>query len=451
MKVQVMEAKKMNPNNEANPNKLKTRLGQGVRNRIAKRKEPIEQFKENRDIDKAPKLKDRLRLTLNEEREAELNKFLTELMPEIRQERHKKLNDLSILIANFIKWEIVAVSRNNSFLRRYSYLSGAYIEIIDEMENRGYIALKRSGFRNATGGRLTRYGRTNKLSVWIENLPEIPQQTELLPHFELVQLKDGKSKKLKNYKDTKKTKEIRSQLQRINELNEKACITSQGEKVSVHLHAVFIDNFQTYGRLHTSGAKHVQGYSKGKRSELKINGEAVVEWDYTGLHPNLLYASAGIQLNGDPYTVVDNRNELRPFLKHILLCMINCKSKDEAEGAANNWLEIDSDKDTQQLQQTKEDLKSQGIKSALPFMEKFEQAHKSISNYFYNGQGNKIMNKDAKIALEICSWFVEKEIPIIPIHDSFIVQTKYEEKLKKMMKRVYKKQTGFDIEIKKNS
>lgn len=84
-------------------------------------------------------------------------------------------------------------------------------------------------------------------------------------------------------------------------------------------------------------------------------------------------------------------------------------------------------------------------------MEKFEQAHKSISNYFYNGQGNKIMNKDAKIALEICSWFVEKEIPIIPIHDSFIVQTKYEEKLKKMMKRVYKKQTGFDIEIKKNS
>ena len=52
------------------------------------------------------------------------------------------------------------------------------------------------------------------------------------------------------------------------------------------------------------------------------------------------------------------------------------------------------------------------------------------------------MNKDSKIALSVIGYFTEKNIPILPIHDSFIVQKKYREELRKIMSESFENVTG---------
>ncbi|HCS18031.1 MAG TPA: hypothetical protein DIW45_09945, partial [Erythrobacter sp.] len=55
------------------------------------------------------------------------------------------------------------------------------------------------------------------------------------------------------------------------------------------------------GRFYTHGASW-QNIKRELRKSVQINGEPVVELDYSTLHPALLYAEAGAPLPGDCYT-----------------------------------------------------------------------------------------------------------------------------------------------------
>ena len=46
-----------------------------------------------------------------------------------------------------------------------------------------------------------------------------------------------------------------------------------------------------------------QNLPKPWRAKLTINGEEVVELDYSALHPAMLYAERGLPLAGDPYCI----------------------------------------------------------------------------------------------------------------------------------------------------
>ncbi len=149
-------------------------------------------------------------------------------------------------------------------------------------------------------------------------------------------------------------------------------------KLSAFLHAIFNREFTLYGRLQTRGHRHYQGFSEDDRREITINGDPVVELDYSGLHPYLLYAKEGIQFWRDPYSIIDSRPEVRPFLKIILLAMLNAKDETEAERTANYWLYRNHEE--------REDLAEIGITKARPLIEKFRQEHKKIDHYFCNGK-----------------------------------------------------------------
>lgn len=212
--------------------------------------------------------------------------------------------------------------------------------------------------------------------------------------------------------------------------------------MNASLVAIFNRNFTLYGRLHTRGYRHYQGHSEDERSEITINGDRIIELDFSGLHPYLLYAKEGKQYVGDPYAIVDDRPEARLFLKIILLAMLNAKDEISAEKASNYWL--------YQNHRDREELKEIGITKARPLIEKFRQAHFLINHYFCSGKdtGLKIMNKDSAIALDIIKHFGDKEIPILCVHDSFLVQNQYKEELRNIMQETYMKHTGFRIKVK---
>jgi hypothetical protein len=299
------------------------------------------------------------------------------------------------------------------------------------------------GYINERESRKTRIWATDQL---LEICQKLPQNIITTPPKEAVLLKDwdkkgrnGKKIKggLKPYKDTQFTLSLRKTLEKVNEVNNAADIRIDGDKINIFLRAIFKGDFKHGGRLYSYGHRHFQGFTGEERQEFTINGESVVEYDYSSLHPHLLYAMQGIQLKEDPYLAVVDDFKLRDYLKLTLLRMINGKSKDDV--VKNISYEINFEEPSK-----KAILQNAGIKDALDLVEKFIEAHKPIKKYLCNGQekGLQVFNKDARITYAIIKYFARREIPILPVHDSFVVQQQYGDELRQVMENTYKKKTG---------
>lgn len=351
----------------------------------------------------------------------------------------------NVLLANLLHAKSryplrVSLSPNRWKRTRYTRAGASTINIIKSLNELGYIKM-RIGFndrKNSGNSRDTRIWPTEKL---LEYFPRL--DNGIIKHpVELVELRNDEGDLL-TYTDNRITKGIRKTLEKVNRVNESAQIRYLNYDLNSYLVAIFKNDFNTYGRLHTKGYRHIQGCSQSERNEITINGDKVIELDYSGLHPTLLYAIEGYQIWNDPYRVVDDRPEVRPFLKQILLCMLNAESFTQAEKASNYWLFKNHSE--------QKDLREVGITKAGPLMNKFIDAHQKISHHFLNGKstGLKVMNLDSKIALRVIDHFANKGVPILSIHDSFVVQSEYKKELKSVMQKAYSIYTdGFRIKIK---
>jgi len=359
--------------------------------------------------------------------------------------RKENLVNFEILMANLMaaffqhkkKPLTVSMSPNEWKKTRYQQTGSSTIQIINLLHEGGYLKMKK-GYKTKKESRYTRVWPMDKLIAYFR---ELPRHIRYEP-IELVELRDEKGN-LKEYKDTNYTRNIRNILKKANNVNEQAEIRLGEYTLSASLVAIFDRKFSLYGRLHTRGYRHYQGFSEDERTEITINGDSIIELDFTALHPHLLYAKENIQYFGDPYSVIDKRPETRAYLKILFLCMLNSEDYKTTERAANYWLYQNHNK--------RERLKKLGISKARPIMNAFIDKHKTIARYFFSGKdsGLKVMNKDAQIALDIVNHFVKKNIPILAVHDSFIVQKKYQSALRETMKRIYKKHTkGFRCPVK---
>lgn len=382
-------------------------------------------------------------LRLNQDQKEKLDHILE--LCDLSKRKENYMN-LEILIANLIckrgrRPVRVSLDTRDWKITRYNRAGETIIKLIHILDELGYIKLK-IGYRTDKESRKSRIWPTEKL---LDYFP-LYHNAVIDDPVELIELRDD-DKNLIEYKDTARTREIRAILRRVNEVNQSADIKYEQYSLHVSLIAVFRRKFTLYGRLHTKGYRHYQGYSSNERKEITINNEPVVELDYSGLHPHLLYAQKGEQLYQDPYSIVDSSADdipvIRKFLKHILLCMLNAADETSAEKAANYWL--------YENHVARVKLWNFGITSAGPLIEKFRIAHKPIEHHFCNGSdtGLRIMNLDSRIALDIVHHFAKQNIPILSIHDSFIVQEKYKDELKHIMESTYEKHTnGFKCKIK---
>ncbi len=297
-------------------------------------------------------------------------------------------------------------------------------------------------------GRITRIWALPEL---LELHPQLSAGVEVRPPAELVELRVRdpvpSRRKLLDYEDTPFTRDCRQRLARANGVNRAATITyhdgSERYEMRSYIKAIFLDDFSLYGRLHTSGCRHAQGLSKTERGTALINGKPVVEMDFSALHLHILYADKGIQYRGDPYMdVLDflpgvagtrlspaSRQYFRRYLKSVLLSMLNANGPVQAEQASNYW-----------IHEHRGSLKRLDLqlRRARPYLRAFERAHKRIADYFYSGNGLRLMNRDARMALDVVGGFSEDGIPIIPLHDGFIVQRKYDERLREAMDQTYR-------------
>ena len=191
------------------------------------------------------------------------------------------------------------------------------------------------------------------------------------------------------------------------------------------LHRVFTDNLKLGGRYY--GASW-QMFSENLRKHLFINGYPVVEWDFSGLHLRMLYHLEGMDYPGDPYAF-GSRQE-RDYLKLVSLVMINKKTRRGVIRAmkktiAAKQLDIPPDEEIERM------------------VARFDAAHDRINRYFCSDIGLKLQYRDSQITSDILDYFLDREIVVLPIHDSYIVAEQYEDELYEVMKEKYRDRMGF--------
>ncbi len=278
-------------------------------------------------------------------------------------------------------------------------------------------------------------------SSLLEAFESVRTEDWVIEPVDLITLRD-EAKNPVDYKDTKETNRVREILRKANTVTDRALVqyidpkSRMAYRLKTRLHCVYNRDFQHGGRFYTAGrdGDHYQSLSEEERKCIQIDGELTVELDFSGLHPRLLYAWEGIQYDGDPYSAATDDPRIRELLKVIFLALLNSRSEEEAVKAGNYHL--------YQCHRDYMALRRRGLKVKDNLIPIFKAAHEPIVKYFCSGTGARAQNVDAKIALNVIAHFASCDIPVLAIHDSFIVQRRYAGRLRKVMDRAYKAQAG---------
>ena len=201
----------------------------------------------------------------------------------------------------------------------------------------------------------------------------------------------------------------------------------------------------------TSGGRYYKGWWQEIPSELRpyitIDGENTSELDYSGQSLGLLYAFKGherawLKGEGDPYVIQDVPGVDRALMKQVFITCVNAASREEAV------LSIRGDINKSY----------KALKGTTAFIDTLVDAtitnHPDISEYFFSSAWAGLQYQDSQIAEYVLKDMQARGQPVLPVHDSFIVQDKYLAHLYSSMKEAYR-MLGIDsipeIEIKKGA
>jgi len=189
------------------------------------------------------------------------------------------------------------------------------------------------------------------------------------------------------------------------------------------LHRVFNGSFEQGGRFYGGWW---QGMPRAARPFITINGEPTRELDYAGLHLAMLYAKIGEPLHGDPYALDGIHHDHRKLIKITLMKMINAK---KPRIARPRGMPLPPDVAWKDLQ------------------EAIALKHGAIATYFRSGEGLRLQRLDAEVAEDVMVSMMDRGVLALPIHDSFIVDYRHTEVLRREMLRAYRERLGDEIGI----
>lgn len=183
-----------------------------------------------------------------------------------------------------------------------------------------------------------------------------------------------------------------------------------------------------------------QNCPKEWRSRIFINDEPTTEIDFSGLHIVLLYASKGISYwAGDRAQGPYDLGQLQPFetaeqtraaIKLLALMALNAKSRGDAFSAFRSAAKPGSDE--KRMTNDQLDL----------LLAAFEKRHPDIADQLCSDAGIHLMATDSEITDIIIDRFTQRGVPVLTVHDSYIVPTGQEDRLVRAMQVAFEKVTG---------
>jgi len=161
------------------------------------------------------------------------------------------------------------------------------------------------------------------------------------------------------------------------------------------------------------------------RKHIFINDKPTDEQDFSGLHVTLLYGLEGLQPPPDPYALNLESNftkeENRKITKGLVLTAINAKSRKAAFKAF---------REGQKTGSAQKGLKDTELSIIL---DAFCSNNQPIEHYLCKDMGVKLMAMDGRITAKVINHFTNKGIPVLTVHDSYLLDIEYQKELNEVM------------------
>lgn len=321
------------------------------------------------------------------------------------------------------------------------------IRCVEFMVEEGYVinivgkASKHPDFRSVST--LTPTEKFMQGFLTIEDIKECEQN--YLDAVQGVVLR-GANKKAMSFAPTDETERMKAIVADLNKLNESASIlTKEGQRLSNIYSRIFNESFDFGGRFYRADILQLHNKDGQQRLDITINGSPVVEIDFQNLHfriaavledmemqyiPNDMYAD----ILDDPSNKVD-----RSIVKLAVNIMFNCRSQDAAKRAIQG--EINS--------LSIEDKKNYTLGNSRMVMTLIEHNYMDFVHLFCNEDsfGRILQNMDSHLASDIVEVFITKEIPVLCVHDSFIVAHEHADLLAATMAEKFRKRFQVDCPV----
>ena len=396
----------------------------------------------------------------------ELLETLYEHSKPVRRQVAKHLPQLGLLILNLLK-----ASQDRDGLMIVSFRPAAYGAIltfrvtkqhhIDTLIGMGWLDL-RKGYKSAEGSRRSRVKILRPLRDWLRKYDSYAPQIDRKAPKRAVFVKDDDKETIVPPASMQEQIAIYEQeLRPINQLLERTSIDlfinddeveelndRMSDKAEVDPFQHFkLDLTQRYlKRVFNNSSLEQGGRFYGAwwqsipseyRPLISLNGDYVVELDYSTIHMLLLYAisKATCPLE-DHYIFGRLTKDFRSQTKKMMNILINAKSQDSAIKAAKD----------QEL--FKAGL-PEGIDTIEAYVEEIYSYHDPIKKYFGTGYGVHLQFLDSQIAMRVMQRMYPE--PCLPVHDSFVVRSRQEKKLNKIMNEEFTALTGVKAGIKSES
>jgi len=271
--------------------------------------------------------------------------------------------------------------------------------------------------------------------------------------IELIRLKDSK-KNSEEYKDTPATNSMRDKLFAYNNLLLQTRIKlKRNKKVNgyLELHPANFKNIEYYRIFNDSsferGGRFYGAWwvtlNKDVRRRITLNDEKTEELDYSSLGIHLLYSQENLNyydLNdsvSDPYTLKGVDANEREVNKKIITFALNMSPEDRHRKFVYTV--------RKKIRKTNDERSVLGIKKLLNIptprevhkrLRIFEEENVPIKHHLFTSVGTKLQFKDSCIAESVIERMVSMRIPVLVVHDSFIVQYRNRELLRGLMNDV---------------
>ncbi|MFC6637969.1 hypothetical protein GV827_06980 [Sulfitobacter sp. JBTF-M27] len=392
-----------------------------------------------------------------------------------------------VLLDLYVAWKTdpalcIGIARGNDAYKVNSRYNGLHIsprvkDVVRSLDEQNYIDFRKGSHSrtgSSKGNRTSRMRATKRLTDLFLNLDLEPYELDLHHNKECIVLKyhdvadngeptsqrgQKKSKDIE-YKDTPETIQMRSELNDYNALLAETYIDIPSltephitrTKTNGDTQVIPIDqNNKFVRRIFSRGSWEMNGrfyggwwqqVGKDYRKQIAINNFPTVEVDYKGLHVAILSAQKGIQ--DDPKDRYDlgqqllpqfNLQEQRAIVKLLVLTAINAKSEESAYGAFRN------DQPTGSLQKKLTNTELSLLLNA------FTDKHPHLQEDLCSDQGIKLMRIDSEITAKVLNASADLKVPILSVHDSYIISIFDVELLRELMREATKEVVGYALSV----
>lgn len=374
------------------------------------------------------------------------------------RKKHLKVILLDLYLAWIVDPELkLAISRDNNHYKaksRYNelHISKVTAQVTDLLEGAGLVH-KVNGFYDPD----TKIGRVSR--VWASEMlaKEFKKKTGRFLRFgmanhegrESIILRD-EAKNDVEYEDNDHTNAMRSLLNDYNALLAKTHIDLDYlDRPIIHF-----DNTTAAPLTITQGDKFVrrifnnsqwdeggrfyggwwQRCPKAQRNHICLDGVVTQEVDFSGLHIVLLYALEGIDywasVGDDPYLVdwpedTDPGIDQRDATKLLLLTAINADTEQKAYKGFRFQATTGS---------PEKKLTDKVLGAVLA---KLKEKHRPIAHKIASGAGIDLMYIDSQITERLIAHFTKRGVPMLSIHDSYVVPFGYDNDLIREMRSAF--------------